>query len=95
MQIVNGASTQSYRKCIDFSCNRLPTNVLKGEHPRFRYAIQILFCDAHTDQARETAIRDFKGINFNGFRHLSWLKRAQEAELKTQIEQSSPRTKEG
>ena len=46
MQIRSGDGSQSYRRCISSDCERLPTNVLSGRHPRL-YTIQILYCNAH------------------------------------------------
>jgi len=85
MQLVNGAGSESYRKCINPDCTTLPTNILKGRH-RKGYAIQILYCDSHESEAIAVSLKDFSGIFFEGIRSPRWLKEAQENELRASFE---------
>lgn len=93
MQLVNGDGSKSYRKCINIDCTDLPTGVLRGKHPK-GYEIQILHCDKHLDDAISTAVSQFAGIFFEGSFALPWLKKAQENELRSNIEQSGRNQKE-
>lgn len=94
MQLVNGAGTQSYRKCINHECNRLPIGVLRGRKRLgdSTYTIQILFCEDDQSPARQVAMRDFSEVRFETVLNPPWLRRAQEDELRRSQELDSVRS---
>jgi len=94
MQIVNGKRTQSYLSCINSDCKGLPTGVLKGQHPRKGYAIQILYCESHENEAMAVALKDFIGILFEGNFNPPWLRKNQENEMRTLRERRPANKKE-